>query len=180
LWAARRVRRGGTRLRLYLLVGLGFVVGAHNLVLAATVVHPLRPVHLVTIILLDVAGLLAFVLNVALPRRLARDEDLLRVLSHGHLDTDEPATIGCLGRCPRGRWRCSAGCAGGSPPIASPPSSICRRTRSRPTSATSGRKLGVSSRADAVGWAVEAGIYDPDTGRIGFPTRRGRTGTGAA
>ena len=28
LWAARRVRRGGTRLRLYLLVGLGFVVGA--------------------------------------------------------------------------------------------------------------------------------------------------------
>jgi DNA-binding CsgD family transcriptional regulator len=34
--------------------------------------------------------------------------------------------------------------------------------------------------ADAVGWAVEAGIYDPDTGRMGFPTRRGRTGTGAA
>ena len=42
------------------------------------------------------------------------------------------------------------------------------------------RKLGVSSRADAVGWAVEAGIYDPNTGRMGFPTRRGRTGTGAA
>jgi len=28
------------------------------------------------------------------------------------------------------------------------------------------KKLGASSRVDAVGWAVRAGIYDPDTGRI--------------
>jgi DNA-binding CsgD family transcriptional regulator len=180
LWAARRVRRGGTRLRLYLLVGLGFVVGAHNLVLASTVVHPLRPVHLVTIILLDVAGVLAFVLNVALPRRLARDEDLLRVLSHGHVDTDEPAThrvsqplssreVEVLGRLCRGQ---------SSDRIAS------ELYLSKNTVETHirnlRRKLGVSSRVDAVGWAVETGIYDPDTGRMGVPTPRGRTRTGAA
>lgn len=180
LWAARRVRRGGTRLRLYLLVGLGFVVGAHNLVLAASVAHPLRPVHLVTIILLDVAGVLAFILNVALARRLARDEDLLRVLSRGHLDADEPAThrvsrplspreVEVLGRLCRGQ---------SSDRIAS------ELYLSKNTVETHirnlRRKLGVSSRADAVGWAVEVGIYDPDTGRIGLPPPRGRTGTGAA
>jgi DNA-binding CsgD family transcriptional regulator len=179
-WAARSVRRGRTRLRLYLLVGLGFVVGAHNLVLASVVVSPLRPLHLGAIILLDVGGALALVLNVALGWRLARDEDLLRVLSHGHLDADEPVThrvsrplssreVEVLGRLCRGQ---------SSDLIASElylsKSTVETHIRNLR------RKLGAASRADAVGWAVETGIYDPDTGRIGSPTPRGRTRTGAA
>ena len=57
-WAARRLRRERTRVRVYLLVSLGFAVGAYNLVDAAGVDGPLRPVNLATVIMLDIAGLL--------------------------------------------------------------------------------------------------------------------------
>jgi DNA-binding CsgD family transcriptional regulator len=166
LWAARGLRRGRTRVTVYLLVSLGFVVGADNLVLAMALVRPLRPIHLAAMILLDVAGVLALVLNVMLVERLARDEDLVRVLSQGHLDGGEsvtravarplsPREIEVLRRLCRGQ---------ASDQIAS------ELYLSRNTVETHIRnlrqKLGASSRADAVGWAVRAGIYDPDTGKL--------------
>lgn len=166
LWAARRVRRRTTRVRVYLLVGLGFIVGAHNLVLAMAVVRPLRPIHLAAIILLDLAGVLALMLNVSLGERLARDENVLLVLSHGHLDRGAPVAprllrplssreMEVLGRLCQGQT---------SDQIASD------LYLSRNTVETHIRnlrmKLGASSRGDAVGWAVRAGVYDLDTGRL--------------
>jgi DNA-binding CsgD family transcriptional regulator len=179
-WAARRVRRGGTRLRLYLLVGLGGAVGAHNLVLASAIARPLRPIHLGAIILLDVAGVLALVLNVALGGRLSRDEDLLRVLSHGHLDADVPAAhrvsrplspreVEVLGRL----------CRGQSSDLIASELYLSKNTVETHIRNLR-RKLGAASRADAVGWAVETGVYDPDTGKIGLRTPPGSTRAGAA
>jgi DNA-binding CsgD family transcriptional regulator len=169
-WAARRLRRERTRVTVYLLASLGFAVGAYNLVDAG----PLRPVNLTTVILLDIAGVLALVLNVRLVERLARDERLLRTLSHGHLDGGEsvtrqssrplsPREVEVLGRLCRGQT---------ADQIAS------ELYLSRNTVETHirnlRRKLGASNRADAVGWAVRVGAYDPDTGRIDPLTLLGR------
>jgi DNA-binding CsgD family transcriptional regulator len=170
--AARRLRGERTRLRVYLLVGLGLVVGAHNLVLGVAEVRPLRPIHLAAIILLDVAGAVALVLNVTLGGRLARDESLLQALSHGHLDGGETVTrrlsrplskreVEVLGRLCQGQT---------SDQIAS------ELYLSRNTVETHIRnlrhKLGAPSRAEAVGWAVRAGLYDPDTGTLDAETGR--------
>ena len=170
--AARRLRRQRTRLRMYLLVGLGLVVGAHNLVLGLAEARPVSPIHLAAIVLLDVAGAVALVLNVTLGERLARDESLLRALSHGHLDGGEPLTrlpsrplsrreVEVLGRLCRGQT---------SDQIA------VELYLSRNTVETHIRnlrkKLGAPSREHAVGWAVRAGVYDPDTGTLDAKTGR--------
>lgn len=165
-WAARRLRRGRTRARVYLLVGLALVVAAYSLVDAVDEVHPLGDIHLAVIVLLALAGVLALVLNVTLAERLARDEELLRVLSRGHLDGDESMThpvsrplswreVEVLGRLCRGQT--SAQIASDLYLSRSTVETHIRNLR---------RKLGASSRADAVGWAVRARIYDPETGRI--------------
>ena len=165
-WAARRLARERTRVSVYWLGSLGFAVGVYNLVDAAGVDGPLRPVNLATVILIDVAGVGALVLNVTLVERLARDERLLRALSHGHVDGGASVTprlsrplswreVEVLGRLCRGQT---------SDQIAS------ELYLSRNTVETHIRnlrlKVGASNRADAVGWAVRVGVYDPNTGRI--------------
>jgi DNA-binding CsgD family transcriptional regulator len=179
-WAARRLRRERTRVRVYLLVSLGFAVGAYNLVDAAGVDGPLRPVNLATVILLDIAGLLALVLNVTLVERLARDERLLRALSHGHLDGGEsvthrssrplsPREVEVLGRLCRGQT---------ADQIAS--ELFLSRNTVETHIRNLRRKLGASNRADAVGWAVRVGAYDPDTGRLDPLTLLGPRSKGIA
>lgn len=164
--AARRLTRERTRASVYWLGSLGFAVGVYNLVDAAAVDGPLPPVNLATVILIDVAGGVALVLNLRLVARLALDESLLRALSQGHVDGGESSTarpsrplswreFEVLGRLCRGQ---------SSGQIAS------ELYLSRNTVETHIRnlrlKLGASSRADAVGWAVRVGVYDPDTGRV--------------
>lgn len=170
-WAARRLRRVRTRMRVYLLVSLGLVVAAYSLVDAMDEVHPLGAIRLGVIALLVLAGAFALVLNVTFGERLARDEELLRVLSHDHLDVGESVThrasqplssreVEVLGRLCRGQT---------TDRIAA------ELYLSKNTVETHVRnlrgKLGASSRAEAIGWAVRTGMYDPDTGTIRPPTR---------
>lgn len=165
-WAARRLERERTRVRVYWRVSLGFAVGTYSLVDAVGVDGPLRPVNLATVVLLGVAGAVALILNVRLVERLAWDERLLRALSHGHLDEGEAAIcrlprplsareVEVLGRLCRGQ---------SSDQIAS--ELFLSRNTVETHIRNLRRKLGAANRADAVGWAVRVGAYDPDTGKI--------------
>lgn len=165
-WGARRLERERTRRRIYLLVGLGVAIGAHNLVLALTVSRPLRAIHLVTIVVLDAAGIVALFLNASYGQRLARDEELLHVLAGRRSNGDDHASS----RAPKPLsprevevlWLLCTGMS-----VEQISAELYLSTNTVKTHIRNLRgKLGVSSRAEAVGWAVETGVYDPGTGRI--------------
>jgi DNA-binding CsgD family transcriptional regulator len=166
VWSARRLERKRTRRRVYLLVGLGFTVGIHNLVLALTVAQSLRLVHMAAIILLDIAGIVALFLNASYGEQLVRDEELLHVLARRHAGRGGPAARRT--RSPLSSreievlWLL---CRGMSPEQIA--SDLYLSTNTVDTHIRNlRRKLGASSRVEAVGWAIEAGIYDPGTGRM--------------
>lgn len=180
VWGARKLERERTRRRVYLLVGLAFVIGAHNLVLALTVSGSLRPVHLGTIVLLDIAGVVALFLYASYGERLVRDEELLHVLAGRRSGAWDRTSRGVRqplsSREVEVLWLL---CKGMTAERIS--SELYLSTNTVETHIRNlRRKLGASSRAEAVGCAVVAGIYDPGTGRIDPVALARLQGQGAA
>ena len=164
LWRTRSLRRRRSRRITYALVVVAFAVGAENLMQALSKAHPAGWAHLTANIVLSGAGVIAVFAMAAYGTEVVVEERILHALSRGP-DADEPPE-------PRDpltprEWEVlGLLCQGlGSEPIAA-------RLGISPNTADTHirnlmRKLKVSSRASAVGWAVRSGAFDPSTGRLG-------------
>jgi DNA-binding CsgD family transcriptional regulator len=160
-WLARRARTKRSRRRIHAIVVLALVIGGENLVQALVVHHPQSAAHFVANLALAVTGLAAFVVAALYGRDVLTDDLVLFALSHGQLGIDngrrnearpesltprECDVIGCL-------------CEGLRT------DEIAERLSISPQTATTHvrnimRKLSVSSRADAIAWAVRHGMAD--------------------
>ncbi|HZD01975.1 MAG TPA: helix-turn-helix transcriptional regulator [Actinomycetes bacterium] len=173
LWRARWLVRRRSKRAAYALVVVAVTVGAENLLQALSNRHPAGFAHLLANALLALAGAVALFVVASYGGELAQEERLLYALS-------------------RGRWRGAHG--GKRPMVALSPreeevlACLCRGWRtdeiarelciSPYTAATHvrnlRRKLRVSSREEAIGWAIRNEFYDPlmKTDRRGAPTER--------
>ena len=165
LWRARALRRRKTRLRVYLLMALGFAIGANAAVMALSDQHPPGAVHLVAVVVLALMGIVALYLLSAYGDELAHEERILSSLSrgylgdrHGRTNPDHPLSarevevIGLLCKGLRNE-------------------EIARRLGiSKNTVLTHirniMRKLEAHSRMDVVGWAIESGLFDTASGDV--------------
>lgn len=159
-WRARRLQRRRLRVRVHLLMTLGLVVGANSLVMAFSPIHPDTVLHVVTVATLAIVGILALYLIAAYGDDLVHEERVLFALSRGHLGPDD-------------------GPAKPSQPLSRRELEIlgvlCQGLRTDEIAAKLGiskhtvvthvrnimRKLEVSSRVDAVSWAIRSGVLDP-------------------
>lgn len=160
-WWARTARTRRSRNRIYAIVVLALVIGAENLLQALSTHHPRAASHLIANLALAVAGLAAFFVAATYGRDLVTDERLLYALSRGRLGSDDrshaPSSAASAGLTPREVEVVRCLCQGlGTEEIAMrlsvSPHTITTHVRNIL------RKLEVSSRADAVVWAVEHGL----------------------
>jgi DNA-binding CsgD family transcriptional regulator len=164
-WKARGLRRRRARARVYLLMALGFAVGAENLAEALSPVHPATVSHLVAEGLLAAVGVVALYLIASYIGELVMEERVVDALSGPRHPVDDTPSRPTRALSVREMEVLECVCRGlGTEAIA-------REMGISPHTAATHirnlmRKLPVRSRAEAVGWAVRTGIYDPAKGRI--------------
>lgn len=164
LMRARRLQRRRARVRIYLLMALGLVVGANSLVMALARAHPASPAHPIAVGVIGLFGTLLLYLVASYGDELAEEERVLRALSGGRL-----------------------GEASGRRRPAKPLTRreldvlllVCRGVGSRDLAEQLGisystvithvhhllQKVGVTSRVDLVAWAIRVRLYEPFTGK---------------
>src|ERR687891_669281 len=111
LWRVRALHRRRTRMRVYLMMALGIVIGMNSAVMASSDRHPRSVLHLVAIIVVALMGFVVLYLVSAYGDELAHEERVLFAMSRGHLgdghgrlDPEHPLSarevevIGCLCR----------------------------------------------------------------------------------
>ncbi|MBI4260160.1 MAG: response regulator transcription factor [Actinobacteria bacterium] len=163
LWRARTLRRRRSMRRVHALMVLGLAVGAESLIQALSPNHASGAAHLVANLILALAGAAALFVLSAYGTEMANEERVLYALSRGHLGDGgverparplSPREIEVLGYLCRGLKT----------------DEIAERLSLSPHTASTHvrnlmRKLEVSSRVDAVSWAIRHGLYDPVTGK---------------
>ncbi|MPZ16029.1 MAG: hypothetical protein GEU73_16680 [Chloroflexi bacterium] len=165
LWRARTLHRRKTRLRIYLLMVLGFAVGANAAVMALSPHHPENPLHLAAVVVLAVLGVIVLYVIAAYGDELAHEERVLHAMSRGHLgkghgrvdpahplSAREVEVIGLL-------------CKGLNNEEIALHLGISKNTVLTHMRNIM-RKLAAPSRVDVVGWAIESGLFDASSGNV--------------
>jgi DNA-binding CsgD family transcriptional regulator len=165
LWRARALHRRKTRLRVYLLMALGFAIGANAAVMALSDRHPQGVLHMVAVVVLALMGVVVLYLVAAYGDEIAHEERVLYALSrgrlgdgHGRADPERPLSarevevIGLL--CKGLRNEEIAQYLGISK------NTVLTHLRNIM------RKLHAPSRVDVVGWAIESGLFDTTSGDV--------------
>lgn len=165
LWRARRLHRRRTRLRVYLLMALGFAVGANAGVMALSSQHPEGALHVVAVIVLAMMGLIVLYVIAAYGDELAHEERVLYALSRGHLgnghgrvDPAHPLSareVEVIGLLCQGLTNEEIALS-----LGISKNTVLTHMRNIM------RKLTAPSRVDVVGWAIASGLYDPASGKV--------------
>ena len=163
-WWARGARTRRARHRIYAIVTLALVIAVENLLQALATHHPRSAAHLAANIVLAVAGIIAFFIAAMFGRDVVTDERVLFALSRGRLGVSNGRHVSethhgarTVSLTPRETEVIYCLCEGlGTEEIA------VRLNISPHTTTTHVRnilrKMEVSSRADAIAWAVEHGL----------------------
>lgn len=163
-WWARGARTRRARHRIYAVVTLALVIAVENFLQVLAIHHPRSAAHLAANIVLAVTGIVAFFVAAMFGRDVVTDERVLYALSRGRLGASDVRPVPeaqhgaeSVRLTPRETEVIRCLCEGlGTEEIAA------RLNISPHTAATHVRnilrKLEVSSRADAVVWAVEHGL----------------------
>ena len=152
-------------MRVYLLIALGFAVGANAGVMALSPYHPRNPLHIVAVIVLAVCGLVALYLVAAYGDELMHEERVLYALSrgrlgdgHGRIDPAHPLSareVEIIGLLCHGLNNDEI-----ARQLGISKSTVVTHMRNIM------RKLAAPSRVDVVGWAVESGLFDVSSGHV--------------
>ncbi|HEX6335939.1 MAG TPA: helix-turn-helix transcriptional regulator [Jiangellaceae bacterium] len=163
-WWARGTRTRRARHRIYAVVTLALVIALENLLQALATHHPRSGAHLAANIVLAVAGIVAFFVAAMFGRDVVTDERVLFALSRGRLGASRVHPVAeaqheaeSVRLTPRETEVIRCLCEGLST------EEIAARLSISPHTTTTHvrnilRKLDVSSRADAIVWAVEHGL----------------------
>jgi DNA-binding CsgD family transcriptional regulator len=161
LWRARRLVRRRSKRAAYALVVIALTVGAENLLQTLSSRHPVGFAHLLANALLAAAGAVALFVVASYGGDAAHEERLLYALTRGRWRGDEhgggPLTVSLS---PREQEVLACLCQGRKT------DEIARDLCISPYTAATHvrnlrRKLHVSSREEAMGWAIRHQFYDP-------------------
>lgn len=158
-WWARGALTRRSRHRIYAVVVLAAVIAAENLAQTLATHHPRAGAHLIANVALAVTGIVAFFVAIAHGRDMLTDERLMYALSRGRLGAGEEGhrAVTSVVLTPREQEVIRLLCDGLST------EEIAERLSISPHTTTTHvrnilRKLEVSSRADAIVWAVQHGL----------------------
>lgn len=161
-WWARGARTRRARHRIYAVVTLALVIAVENLLQALATHHPRSAAHLAANVVLAVAGIVAFFVAAMFGRDVITDERVLYALSRGRLGVSDVRHVsephhGAVNLTSRETEVIYCLCEGlGTEEIAARLSISPHTTTTHVRNIL--RKLEVSSRADAIVWAVEHGL----------------------
>ena len=143
-------------------MSLGLAVGLENLAEALSPVHPSSAMHLLAESLLATVGVVALYLVASYGSELVTEERVVVALS-GAAEDPPDRPVRALSR--RELQVLDLLCRGMGTEDIGKQMGISPHTASTHIRNLM-KKLGVRSRAQAIGWAVRRGLYDPATGRI--------------